>query len=180
MPFTPTLTSLEISTQTPPNKFSYLVSPSAFLIQPTTPIGETINIINYNTKILYSFIVESVRNNIINLFYPEYHSPAKAWVIFNGTQPIGSNLSAVDSYNISNISKSAVGTYTISFINGFTNTGYVPIGSSNGSPGTSHPYTLGFSNISTNSLQTRTYRLSGTTVPTQYDSTLINIQVFGN
>lgn len=72
-----------------------------------------------------------------------YNGSAKAWVNFNGYGTIGVNSTIRASFNVSSVSKSATGTYTINFTTAFADTNYSAyvIGSCPPSGGTTNGFT---------------------------------------
>jgi len=51
---------------------------------------------------------------------------AKAWVVFNGTNPV----SVYDTFNVASVTRTSTGTYTLSFVPAFKDTNYALVGTS--------------------------------------------------
>jgi hypothetical protein len=111
---------------------------------------------------------------------------AKAWVNFNGTGSIGVNQTIRSSYNVSSVTKSATGTYTINFVSGaLTGADYLVVcGSMNRqSSGNASPDQTGILLGSTNTASLKTasqlsigYMGGGNA----YDGSEIHVAIFEN
>jgi hypothetical protein len=80
---------------------------------------------------------------------------AKAWVNFNGTGTVAIR----DSYNVSSITDSGTGDYTINFSTALNNSNYSAVGSSRAVFGT-RISVIGFSNYATTSVRIGTVNLT--------------------
>ncbi len=114
-------------------------------------------------------IINASNGNIVN------QGLAKAWVNFTGSGVV----TIKDSYNVSSITDNGVGDYTINFINPFSNSDYVWVGSSedNGTPDNALSYIGHRSNSIKNPSQ---LQVINTYPPNAYDAQNINVVIFGN
>ena len=100
---------------------------------------------------------------------------AKAWVNFNGTGTPAIN----GSFNVSSITRTATGRYTVSFTTAMTNANYVPAGSCQNNLGGCSNVIFGSNSgasvLTTSGFEVANYNTGGST----FDTTVATVVVFG-
>lgn len=81
---------------------------------------------------------------------------AKAWVNFDGTGAVGTNMTIRSSFNVASVFKNAVGDYTINLTTPMQDTNYVVQGSSTAFGTQTVAYTLGTKTASAGSYTNKT------------------------
>ena len=99
----------------------------------------------------------------------------RAWVNFNGTGTIGQNQTIRSSFNVSSVSKSGSGDYTVNFTNSFSDANYcvtTALDTSGGSTSTSPMLVTNFASGSV-----RVFSRNGT-AGSFYDQTFVGVSIF--
>jgi len=104
-------------------------------------------------------------------------SAAKAWVNFNGTGTIGVNQTIRSSYNVSSVSKTASGEYTINFTSPMTDSNYAIAGAANDNFLVASGYPV-FYLVSQS--QSSFSIATGQSTGNNADATIVTAAVFGN
>lgn len=111
--------------------------------------------------------------NFINSLSASSRGIAKAWVTFDGTLAYPSAVGR--NYNVSSITKNSTGLYTITFATPMADLNYSVVSVAKAFYSTIGTFGTGENNRTLNSIQITTGTYS-----TLYDSSLINVVVFGN